>query len=65
MSGYTVKQLLRWTLEQKLIDSYSLDENGEYSIRRPGESIHLPPPKARKLLISLLKQHEACKEARR
>lgn len=55
MSGYSVKQLLKWTIEDHLVDSYSVDERGEYNIRMCGESIHLPPEEARKLLIALLR----------
>lgn len=55
MSGYTVAQLLRWSLDDKLIDSFSRDAQGDYAIEMKGETIHLPPEEARKLLIALLR----------
>lgn len=53
-----MKQLLRWTLADHLIDSYTVGENGEYSIVRDGETIHLPPKEARKLLLALIRNRE-------
>lgn len=53
-----MKQLLRWTLADRLIDSYAIGENGEYSIVRDGETVHLPPKEARRLLLALIRNRE-------
>ena len=55
MAGYSIKQLLEWTLDDHLIDAYSIDEDGRYSISRRGETINLSQEEARSLLVLLIR----------
>lgn len=55
MAGYSIKQLLEWTLDDHLIEAYSIDDDGQYSISRRGETLYLSPEEARSFLVLLIR----------
>lgn len=55
MAGYTIEQLLRWSLDDRLIDSYTVDDSGNFDILRSGQMLHLTQEEARAMLLSLIR----------
>ncbi len=59
MSGYSVDQLLTWSLDQQLIERYFVDKVGVYHILEGGNEHVLERDGAERLLVDLLRRVNA------
>lgn len=59
MSGYSVDQLLTWSLDQQLIERYFVDKVGVYHILEGGNEHVLERDGAERLLVGLLRRVNA------
>lgn len=59
MSGYSVDQLLTWSLDQRLIERYFVDKVGVYHILEGGNEHVLERDGAERLLVDLLRRVNA------
>lgn len=56
MAGYTVKQLLEWTREDRLIDGYSMLSGDRIVIHRGGTEYDLSEADAEVMLRDLIRR---------
>ncbi len=56
MSGYSINQLLKWTLEDRLIDGYAIASDGSVVIRLGGREHVLKQRRAEELLCDLIRR---------
>lgn len=55
MSGYSINQLLKWTLEERLIDEYEIAPDGSVEIHIAGRKHVLKQRRAEQLLCDLIR----------
>lgn len=56
MSGYSIHQLLKWTLEDELIDGYAIEPDGSVEIYHSGRKHVLDSRSAEQMLRDLIRR---------